>query len=71
MTEKRLLTSNEAAKYLASSPRTLETWRARGQGPPYIAFNSRAVRYRLEDLEEWVKNRLRKSTADAWAKAQV
>ena len=29
------------------------------------------MRYRLEDLEAWVEDRVRKSTADAWARDQM
>lgn len=50
----QLLTTAEAATYLSLSPRTLEAWRSQLVGPPHIKISGRAVRYRPEDLEQWV-----------------
>jgi hypothetical protein len=53
----QLLTTAEAATYLAVSPRTLEGWRARLVGPPYVKPpKGSAVRYAITDLEQWVKD---------------
>lgn len=49
-----LLTTKQAALYLNYELRTLEGWRARGVGPPYIKVNARSFRYRLTDLEDWL-----------------
>jgi hypothetical protein len=50
-----LADTNLAAWFLSCSPRTLTTWRARGQGPKYININGgRLVRYRMEDLRNFV-----------------
>ena len=65
MSEKKLLTGTEAAKYLGASPRTLDNWRCQGWGPPFVVLSARAIRYRMEDLEAWTQERLRKSTSDA------
>jgi hypothetical protein len=46
----RLLETVHAADELGFSPRTLEGWRRRGEGPPYLKFGRR-VKYRLEDIE--------------------
>lgn len=57
----RLLTTVEAAKALALSPRTLETYRLRGTGPRYVRIGSSprgAVRYRESDLVEWTESQL-------------
>lgn len=62
MLEKALLTSTEAAKYLKASPRTLDNWRSRGTGPPFIRLSSRAIRYRMAELEAWIEERLQTST---------
>jgi hypothetical protein len=50
-----LLTTAEAATYLAVSPRTLEDWRTRLVGPVYIKpAGTSTIRYRSEDLEAWI-----------------
>lgn len=52
-----LLTSTEAAKFLnLGTPRTLDAWRLRRQGPPYILVG-RLARYRPEDLTAWLESR--------------
>ncbi len=52
---KELLDSRQAAKVVNVRPRTLEGWRRRGCGPPFIRLSPRAVRYRIEDLERWIE----------------
>ena len=59
-----LLTESEAAKYLSLTNRALQAWRCQGRGPRFVKISARAVRYRLEDLERWVEERLRRSTSD-------
>lgn len=50
-----LLTTAEAATHLSLSPRTLEAWRSKLVGPPFIKLpDSQTVRYRAADLEKWV-----------------
>jgi predicted DNA-binding transcriptional regulator AlpA len=60
----RLLDEDEAADYLGLSPRTLQGLRVKGGGPDYIKLGSRAVRYRLSDLEEFIEDRRQSSTSD-------
>ena len=48
-----LLSTRDAAAYLALSPRTLEKWRTRGVGPAYSRIGRRVV-YRLDDLDKLV-----------------
>jgi excisionase family DNA binding protein len=48
----------EAAEYLAIQPQTLAGWAITGKGPRMVKIG-RSVRYRLEDLNEFVKSRLR------------
>ncbi len=48
-----LLTEEEAAKLTKMSERTLQAWRVREVGPPYIRFG-RTVRYRRRDLVAWI-----------------
>lgn len=59
-----LLTETEAAKYLNLTNRALQSWRYQGRGPRFVKISARAIRYRLEDLEAWVTERLRCSTSD-------
>jgi hypothetical protein len=49
-----LLTEVQAADLLTLSVRTLQAWRARGFGPPYVRAG-RAVRYRRRDLLNWTE----------------
>ncbi len=48
-----LLTETEAAAFLHMRPPTLRAWR-RQVRIPYVRLQSRAVRYRREDLEALV-----------------
>jgi predicted site-specific integrase-resolvase len=57
----RHLNQNELAERLNISPRTLERWRWRGEGPPFLKIGGRCV-YRLEDIERYEAGRLRDST---------
>lgn len=58
-----LLTTRQAAEVLGFEPRTMEELRRRGSGPPFIRLSSRSVRYRLDDLEQWLDERTFRSTA--------
>jgi len=57
-----LIDQRAAARLLQVSPRTLETWRHRGGGPPYIKV-SKSVRYSTLDLFEWLEGQKRASTS--------
>ena len=59
-----LLTEKDAANLLSLSPRFLQVRRHKGNGPRFIKISSRAVRYRPCDLQEWIEERVRTSTAD-------
>jgi hypothetical protein len=59
-----LLDQRLAAEFLSVSTRTLEGWRLTGGGPKFVRLSKRAVRYRLQDLERFVVERLRNSTSD-------
>jgi DNA-binding transcriptional MerR regulator len=50
-----LLTELQAASLLNLSVRTLQAWRARGAGPPFVKAG-RAIRYRRRDLLRWLDN---------------
>jgi hypothetical protein len=52
----RLLYESEVANIIGKSPRTLEAWRQRGLGPPYIRIG-RSRRTRLDALQGWLAAR--------------
>jgi predicted DNA-binding transcriptional regulator AlpA len=52
-----LLSQRQVAVRLGVSARTIEGWRARGVGPPFLRLSARAVRYRSSDLEHWLDQR--------------
>lgn len=50
-----LLRTPDAAEHLDVSARTLEDWRLRSIGPPYVRFGVGTIRYRISDLDAWVQ----------------
>jgi len=62
MTE--LHTTEQAAELLGLSKNTLNRWRYTGDGPRFVKLG-RAVRYRREDLDNWVASCGRTSTSSA------
>lgn len=40
------------------SYKTLQTWRSRHIGPPYVRMSRKCIRYRKADLQEYVNSRL-------------
>jgi hypothetical protein len=50
-----LLTEVAAAKQLTLSIRTLQAWRCRGEGPPFVRVG-RAIRYELTAIRDWLKS---------------
>ncbi len=63
----RLLTPDQAAETLKVSKPTLARWRCTGFGPPFIKLGDRPqspVRYRLSDVNDFIKNGVRVSTCD-------
>ncbi len=53
----RLLMPGEVANLLGIKPKTLEAWRAAGEGPPHVIIGRRNVRYDPGDLAVWIKER--------------
>jgi predicted DNA-binding transcriptional regulator AlpA len=54
-----LLDQRQAATRLGlPSARTLEAWRLRGYGPPFLRLSPRLVRYRAGDIEQWLAARV-------------
>lgn len=58
-----LMDTQATAQLLGVQPRTLEAWRTRGHGPPFVTLSPRCVRYRLEEVERWLNNRTAESTS--------
>ncbi len=57
-----LLTPQDLAKRWNLEPNTLGQWRWNGRGPKYLKIN-RSILYRLEDIEEFEKQKVRHSTS--------
>lgn len=59
-----LLTTAQAASLLGYRPRMLEARRAKGGGPQFVRISKRSIRYRLEDVQNWIFERLKTTTRD-------
>jgi predicted DNA-binding transcriptional regulator AlpA len=55
-TDDAILTEVEIADFLKLSTRTLQSWRIKSDGPPFIRVG-RAIRYRLRDVVAWIEAR--------------
>jgi excisionase family DNA binding protein len=60
--DEQLLTTTMAAEYLGVSKAFLERDRWAGAKIPFVRVGSRAVRYRPEDLQAYVQDRIRYNT---------
>lgn len=49
-----LLRAEQAAEFLGISLRTINAWRMRRVGPPWIKMSARAVRYAPSALRAWL-----------------
>ena len=58
-----LRNESAVAKQLACEVKTLQAWRCRGGGPPFIRVG-RLVRYRPQDVEAWIASRRVSSTSE-------
>lgn len=58
-----LLDEIQTGRILKVSRRTLQGWRTKGEGPPFVDLGRR-VRYRRADLIAFIEARLRRSTSD-------
>ena len=59
----KLLTTTQAAAALTLKRTTLEAWRVRGGGPRYVKLG-RAIRYRAEDIEDFIESNMMGMTTD-------
>ena len=58
-----LLTEREVADRLNLALRTIQGFRVRGGGPRFVRIN-RTIRYRPEDIDEFIRARIRRNTSD-------
>ena len=58
-----LLDTESAARVVGVSKRQFELWRRNGGGPPWLALGRKVIRYRLLDIEAWLRSRRRGGTA--------
>ena len=59
-----LIPETEAADFLDVTPRSLQSWRQRGGGPPFFRLSARCVKYTRYRLKRWYDARMRSSTSD-------
>jgi phage terminase Nu1 subunit (DNA packaging protein) len=58
------VTTGEASRMTGVAVATLETWRSRGGGPPFLKLGRRNVRYQRRVLLAWMAEHERRNTAD-------
>ena len=58
-----LLTADDLAEQLHTTTRNLREWRSTGRGPRFVRVG-RLPLYRLEAVEEWLREQEYASTAD-------
>ncbi len=52
-----LLSPKQAAQYLGVSVRAIELWRQLNTSPPFFRVTKRCIRFRREDLDNWLNER--------------
>jgi predicted DNA-binding transcriptional regulator AlpA len=62
----RYFNTKQAAFYLGLSTQYLEIARHKGHGPQYIKL-AKAVRYRVDDLDDWMADHIQHHTAEGAA----
>jgi predicted site-specific integrase-resolvase len=61
--DERLLTAEQVAQRLSVTEQTLAHWRSTGRVHlPYVAISRRCVRYRYEDVERFINERIAEHT---------
>ncbi len=59
-----LIPETEAADFLDLTPRSMQSMRQRGGGPPFFRLSARCVKYTRYRLKSWYDARMRSSTSD-------
>ena len=60
--DETIVTSKAVAAHLQVGVQTLAKWRSEGRGPRYLRMG-RAIRYRMSDIDEFIKNNVTEPTA--------
>jgi len=55
--KKEFLNVVETSRLLGVAVGTLNNWRCRREGPQYLKLGGKVVRYALDDVLQWLKNR--------------
>lgn len=58
-----LLNESAVAKQLDCETKTLQAWRCRGGGPPFVRVG-RLVRYAPDDVRAWIESRRVSNTSE-------
>ena len=58
-----ILDTDQAAQYLGLAKSTVEKMRVYGGGPNFLKLN-RSVRYRAEDLDDWLRANIVSNTSE-------
>ena len=68
---RNLLNTKQAADYIGMSPAFLSRDRWAGAQVPFVKLGHRSVRYRREDLDQFIESRVHSSTSSVTAGAQI
>lgn len=60
LTLPKLLDERAVAEWLNVRPNTLARWRMLKQGPVWLQMGARAIRYRRQDVEDWLERNKQK-----------
>ena len=63
MASVNMLTENEVADYLGITVRCVQKMRQTGSGPQYYKVSRKIVRYKLEDVMDWLETHKYQSTS--------
>ena len=68
--DETLYCESAISKKLACEEKTLQAWRSRGCGPPFVKIG-RLVRYRGCDVKRWIDSRTVRSTSELPSREEV
>ncbi len=57
MNDGKYLSETELSALLRVSQRTIQRWRANGDGPPFIRVGAKSIRYELSSCKAWAEKR--------------
>jgi predicted DNA-binding transcriptional regulator AlpA len=63
MTANVYLSEEEFSSRYGIARRTLQRWRTTGDGPAFVRFGARHIKYRVSDIEAWAAARTYSSAA--------